>query len=338
MINFKKGKKFMVFGFVVFFVFPLLDHSQPGPHSKAKTDLVVKMICRDFNFTAIKSTGVVKGRVINQGKVDAQNFMVYLLLYPSSTKPVGPDLRGLLSPKYPVLKKRRVVLLKAGQSLTLNFTGFEVPAHLACGEYSLLMVADPEDRVAERDKSNNVASCPYYMMAFITDVREAPTGESFGGELFPEVAIIGSPFGSTKENKKVRFGSLTLDIYPAHWTNTRLFFTLNHYQECGRYMVYLVVGNQPISNKVSFLLRSWIAEISPIHGASPGQQVTVKGRNFGHTIGTKKVRFGTAEAAVVSWSATTIVVTVPSLSPGTYPVNIEKDGEDACSGLDYPVL
>ena len=47
---------------------------------------------------------------------------------------------------------------------------------------------------------------------------------------------------------------------------------------------------------------------------------------------------GTAEAAVVSWSTTTIVVTVPSLSPGTYPVDIEKDGEDACSGLDYPVL
>jgi hypothetical protein len=50
------------------------------------------------------------------------------------------------------------------------------------------------------------------------------------------------------------------------------------------------------------------------------------------------VRFGTAEAAVVSWSTTTIVVTVPALSPGTYPVDIEKDGEDACSGLDYPVL
>ena len=49
MYEFKKVKKFMVLGLVVFFVFPLLFRAQFRPHRTVKTDLVVKLICRGFN-------------------------------------------------------------------------------------------------------------------------------------------------------------------------------------------------------------------------------------------------------------------------------------------------
>lgn len=329
----KERRRWIMAGMTLLFVLPLIIRAQPHAPGQAKADLVVKMISRGSSVGSHNNTPLVKAKIINRGKGDASNFIVYLMLGKKPRKAI----HELMSAEYPILKKRRVTLLKPGQSLLLNFTGFTIPSNIASGEYLLITAADPENRVLERVKDNNLADSPFFLRAVISRVQDAPTGESFGGELFPEVEILGMLFG-TKDNKKVRFGTMTLDVYPQDWSDTRLFFDLGPHIDCGRYKVYLVIGSQPISNKVDFLLKCWIAGAEPLAGASPGQQVTLDGRNFGHTQGNKKIMFGSAEAAVVSWSTNKITVTVPSLAPGTYSVTMEQAGENVSSGLYYTVL
>ncbi len=62
--------------------------------------------------------------------------------------------------------------------------------------------------------------------------------------------------------------------------------------------------------------------------APVGAAVTITGTNFGATQGTSTVDFGSAAAAVSSWSNTSITATVPSsLSTGTaYPVTVSVGG------------
>ena len=307
---------------------------------KEKPDLTVKMKCKRVNPKAISYKMYKFGymaEVFNKGKADARRFAVILMLTKKSKLQVH-KVRSALSSKSPILGSIMVKLLKAGQSTVLHFRFVKIPTHIPSGEYELMAVADPYNRVREINEFNNHSTCPYFLKAFITKVLEYPTGESYGGELFPEVAIQGFHFGSAVGNKKVRFGSKTMSVRPIDWTSTQLFFSMGPHIECGRYMVYLVDGNRVISNKKNFLLRSWIAEILPFGGASPGSQVTINGRNFGATKGSKKVKFGSVEASVISWSTATIVAVVPAIPPGTYPVDIVVNGEDACSGIDFIVF
>lgn len=54
--------------------------------------------------------------------------------------------------------------------------------------------------------------------------------------------------------------------------------------------------------------------------SKPGDQVIIDGQGFGSTTGT--VQFGTTSATVNSWSAHSIIVTVPSITGGLYSVDV----------------
>jgi hypothetical protein len=68
-----------------------------------------------------------------------------------------------------------------------------------------------------------------------------------------------------------------------------------------------------------------ITSISPASGTA-GSSVTIAGSNFGTTQGSSTVNFGVAQAAVTSWSNTSIKATVPNLSPGAVSVSVTAGG------------
>ena len=77
-----------------------------------------------------------------------------------------------------------------------------------------------------------------------------------------------------------------------------------------------------------------IASLNPTSGAV-GTSVTITGSNFGSTQGASTVTFGTKAAGVTSWSATTIVVTVPmGAATGSVVVTV---GTQASNGVTFTV-
>jgi glycosidase len=77
-----------------------------------------------------------------------------------------------------------------------------------------------------------------------------------------------------------------------------------------------------------------IGSIGPTN-AQAGVKVTIGGKNFGTVTGT--VKFGTTVAAVQSWTADKIVVTVPAVSNGNYSVTVTR-GVSVSNGINFTVL
>ena len=78
-----------------------------------------------------------------------------------------------------------------------------------------------------------------------------------------------------------------------------------------------------------------IGSLGPTAG-QPGVKTVIAGRNFGTTTGT--VKFGTTTATVNSWSPTSIVVTTPSVTNGSYNVTVTNSGGTVSNGIQYTVL
>jgi glycosidase len=70
--------------------------------------------------------------------------------------------------------------------------------------------------------------------------------------------------------------------------------------------------------------------------AQPGVKVTIGGKNFGSTQGT--VKFGTTTAAVVSWSPTKVVASVPAVTNGNYNVTVTNSSGQVSNGIQFTVL
>ncbi len=78
-----------------------------------------------------------------------------------------------------------------------------------------------------------------------------------------------------------------------------------------------------------------IGSISPTV-AQPGVKVTIGGRNFGALKGS--VKFGAKPATVSSWSATKIVVTVPSITNSNYNVSVTNSAGRVSNGIQFTTL
>jgi len=74
--------------------------------------------------------------------------------------------------------------------------------------------------------------------------------------------------------------------------------------------------------------------LNPASGVT-GTPVTITGKNFGATRGTSTVTFNGAAATVTSWSATSVVATVPSgATSGNVVVTV---GGQASNGVSFTV-
>jgi hypothetical protein len=65
-------------------------------------------------------------------------------------------------------------------------------------------------------------------------------------------------------------------------------------------------------------------------------KTVIAGRNFGSTTGT--VKFGTTTATVNSWSPTSITVTTPSVTNGSYNVTVTNSSSQVSNTIQYTVL
>jgi RHS repeat-associated protein len=124
------------------------------------------------------------------------------------------------------------------------------------------------------------------------------------------VTITGTNFGTTQGTGTVAFNGTTATTI-GNWTATSIVATVPTGAITGNVVVNASGVN---SNGSSFTVVAApnITSLSPATGAV-GASVTITGTNFGATQGTSTVAFnGTGATAIGSWTATSIVATVPA--------------------------
>lgn len=143
------------------------------------------------------------------------------------------------------------------------------------------------------------------------------------------VTINGSNFGTTQGSSTVRFGAIAVTGI-ASWSASQIAVTAPTNLPAGAYAVVVTVNGvssnaATINVPVVDNFPPAITSLSPASGGA-GQLVNVNGTGFGTTQGTSTVRFGTTVATVQLWANTNVLVSVPNLTPGTYPVTVTVGG------------
>jgi endoglucanase len=143
------------------------------------------------------------------------------------------------------------------------------------------------------------------------------------------VTINGSNFGTTQGTSTVRFGAATLTLITS-WSASQIVVTAPSGLPPGAYAVVVTVNgvssnaatiNVPVVDPIPNVITS----LSPTSGGA-GLAINVNGTGFGTTQGASTVRFGTTVATVLLWSDRDVLVTVPNIAPGTYPVTVTVGG------------
>lgn len=150
------------------------------------------------------------------------------------------------------------------------------------------------------------------------------------GPMGTSVTITGTSFGATQGTSTVTFGAYTAT--PTSWSNTTIVAPVPAGATTGN---VIVLVNGIGSNRVLFTVTPSITSLSPTSGPV-GTSVTITGTSFGASQGTSTVTFNGTTASPTSWSATSIVVPVPS-SATTGNV-VETVGGLASNGLPFTVI
>ena len=123
------------------------------------------------------------------------------------------------------------------------------------------------------------------------------------------VTVTGTNFGATQSASAVTFNGTTAS--PTSWSATSIVVPVPSGATTGNVVVTV---DGATSNAVSFTVTTpspSISSLSPTSGLV-GTSVTIAGTSFGSTQGTSTVAFNRTAASPTSWSATSIVVPVPS--------------------------
>ena len=125
------------------------------------------------------------------------------------------------------------------------------------------------------------------------------------GAVGTSLTITGANFGATQGTSSLTFNSTAATVNS--WSATSLVVTVPLGATTGN-IVVTVSGVS--SSGVNFVVPALVSALSPASGAI-GTSITISGSNFGATQGTSSVAFNGALAPVISWSATSIVTSVP---------------------------
>src|SRR6202158_4723223 len=154
----------------------------------------------------------------------------------------------------------------------------------------------------------------------------SPTSGAVGAA----VTITGTNFGSTQGTSTVKFNGTTATV--TSWSSTSIATTVPTGATTGNVVVH---ASGVDSNGSTFTVFPSISSLSPTSGAV-GASITIAGLNFGSTKGTSTVKFNGTTATVTSWSATSIVATVPSgVTTGNVVVTV---GGNASNGSSFTVV
>ena len=170
---------------------------------------------------------------------------------------------------------------------------------------------------------------------FTAPLSGAPTLVSLSptaGNVGTTVAISGSNFGSTQGTSAVKFNGTTAS--PTSWSGSSIVVPVPAGATTGA--VGVTVG-AVASNTLTFTVTAAapiLTSLSPTSG-TVGTSVTIAGANFGATKGTSTVKFNGTTATPTTWSASSIVVPVPSgATTGNVVVTV---GSVASNGLTFTV-
>ena len=152
------------------------------------------------------------------------------------------------------------------------------------------------------------------------------------GAVGTAVTITGANFGATQGTSTVTFNGASGT--PTSWSATSITVAVPSGATTGN--VVVTVGGVA-SNGANFTVTAAvpnIATLSPASGAV-GTAVTITGANFGATQGTSTVTFNGTAGTPTSWSATSVVVPVPSgATTGNVAVTV---GGVASNGVNFTV-
>ena len=152
------------------------------------------------------------------------------------------------------------------------------------------------------------------------------------GAVASSVVIAGTNFRTPQGSSTVSFNGI--GSTPTAWSATSITAPVPTGASTGP--VVVTVGGQP-SNGSTFTVTPVpsIASLAPNSGAI-SSVITINGSNFGPTQGNGGVKFGTLAATITSWSATSVVVTVPS-GAVTGTVVVTAAGGVASNGSTFTV-
>src|SRR6202034_175200 len=155
----------------------------------------------------------------------------------------------------------------------------------------------------------------------------SPTSGAVGAA----VTVTGTNFGSTQGTSTVKFNGTAATV--TSWSATSIQVTVPSGATTGNVVAFASGVN---SNGVAFTVFPSISSLSPSSGAV-GASVTITGLNFGSTQGTSTVKFNTTTATTITtWSATSIVATVPTgATTGNVVVTV---GGNASNGVSFTVF
>src|SRR5258708_1887022 len=139
----------------------------------------------------------------------------------------------------------------------------------------------------------------------------APTITSLtptSGAVGASVTIAGSNFGSTQGTSTVKFNGTSASV--TTWGPSSIVVTVPTGARTGNVVVH-ASGVDSNGKSFTVLPTPSIMSLSPTSGAV-GASVTIAGTNFGSSQGSGTVKFNGTTATVTSWSASSIVATVPS--------------------------
>ena len=146
------------------------------------------------------------------------------------------------------------------------------------------------------------------------------------------VTIAGANFGATQGTSTVKFNGITAT--PTSWGAASITATVPAGATTGN--VVVTVGGAA-SNGVSFTVTvpgPSVTSLNPTSGLA-GTSVAIAGANFGATQGTSTVRFNGIAATATSWSAPSIIVSVPAgATTGNVVVTV---GGVASNGVSFTV-
>ena len=165
----------------------------------------------------------------------------------------------------------------------------------------------------------------------VTATPSITTLSPTSGPVGTSMTITGANFGTTQGTSTVTFNGTAAT--PTSWSATSIVVPVPSGATTGN--VVVTVGGVP-SNGVSFTVTATpsITTLSPSSGPV-GTSVTITGANFGTTQGTSTVTFNGTPATPTSWSATSIVVPLPSgATTGNVVVTV---GTAASNGVSFTV-
>jgi hypothetical protein len=245
----------------------------------------------------------------------------------------------------PVLTSISPTAISPGMQMTLNGTGFGA----AQGSGSVILGTEANGTVVSWSSTRIVATVPAELEPGNAEVKQsgvtsngiaftviAPTLTSISPTaLSPgtQVTFTGTGFGSAQGNGSVILGPEATGTVVS-WSSTKIVVTVPAELEPGN---AAVKQNGATSNGIAFtVVAPTLTNISP-SAISPAMQVTLTGTGFGSAQGNGSVTLGPeATGAVVSWSSTKIVVTVPSeLEPGN--ASVTQNGATS-NGIAFTVV